>query len=374
MAEDPTPAPLTVSVVIPTTGRDVLAESVGRTLDQDPLEVVVVADRQPDRVREILTTNGLDGDPRLRVVPGPARGAAPARQVGSDLATGDIVLFLDDDVVPDPGLVAGHRDAHAVGPGRVVVGYIPVAAESVRSSVAAAIYSADYEAECAELDANPELILLALWSGSVSMRRSDCLRVPQAVPTFEGLLLEDTELGLRCAQAGLVGVFDRRLTAVHHHNQSIEVFLRNAARQTEGALVLARRYPGSFHRTRSRQTAPRDRVGCRSGDSGPDRGPTTARRRRRRRHTARPRAGHTVADEGRSARTHRRAAEGDRRRHGLTERPGHGFDAQVHHPDRVAASVTAVEDAHAGKAFTAPWTSGDAWRARRDSNPQPSDP
>ncbi len=246
MTQDPTPAALTVSVVIPTTGREVLAESVGRTLEQDPLEVIVVADRQPERVHEILTRNGLDADPRLCVVPGPARGAAAARQAGSDRATGDVILFLDDDVVPDPGLVTGHRDAHAAGPGRVVVGYIPVAPESVSCSLTAAIYSADYEAECAELDAHPELVLLGLWSGSMSMRQSDCLRVPQSVPTFDRLLLEDTELGLRCAQAGLVGVFDRRLTAVHHHDQSIEVFLHNAARQAEGAQVLARQYPGLF--------------------------------------------------------------------------------------------------------------------------------
>ena len=246
MAEDPTPVPLTVSVVIPTTGRDVLAESVGRVLEQDPLQVIVVADRQPDRVREILTANRLDGDPRLRVVTGSACGVALACQAGSDQATGDIILFLDDDVVPDPGLVAGHRDAHTVARDRVVVGYIPVAPKLVQHSVTVAIYSADYEAECAELDAQPELVLLALWGGSMSMRRSDCLRVPQAVPTFGGLLLEDTELGLRCAQAGLVGVFDRRLTAVHHHDQSIETFLRNAARQMEGAKVLERQYPGLF--------------------------------------------------------------------------------------------------------------------------------
>jgi GT2 family glycosyltransferase len=240
------PVPLTVSVVIPTTGREVLAESVGRVLEQDPLEVVVVADRQRERVCEILTTNRLDGDPRLRVVAGPERGAAPARQAGSDQATGDIILFLDDDVVPDPGLVAGHRDAHAAAPDRVVVGYMPVAPELVEKSVTAAIYSDDYEAECAELDAQPELVLLALWGGSVSMRRSDCLRVPQAVATFDGRLLEDTELGLRCAQEGLAGVFDRRLTAVHHHDQSVETMLRNAARQMEGAEVLESQYPGLF--------------------------------------------------------------------------------------------------------------------------------
>ncbi|MGZ6897681.1 MAG: glycosyltransferase [Acidimicrobiia bacterium] len=244
MSEESAAAPLTVSVVVPTIGRAVMVEVVRRTLAQDPLEVIVVADREPDRVQEMLAGDGLDDDPRVRVVPGPGRGAAPARQAGVGAAAGDVILFLDDDVVPDPGLVAGHRDAHAGTAGRVVVGYIPVASDLVRDSVTAAIYSADYEAECRELDGHPELVLLALWGGSVSMRRTDCLRVPQAVPTFDGLLLEDTELGLRCAQAGLVGVFDRRLAAVHHHNQSIEMFLRNSARQMAAAQILARQYPG----------------------------------------------------------------------------------------------------------------------------------
>ncbi len=158
-----------------------------------------MADAHPDHVHRAVAASGLAHDRRVRVIPGPGRGAALARQTGIDAATGDVVLLLDDDVVPEPGLINGHRAAHDAAPNRVVVGYIPIATDLVHRSVIAAIYSNDYERECTVLDEHPELLLLALWSGNVSMRRADCDRVPQAVDTFQDRLLEDTEFGVRCS-------------------------------------------------------------------------------------------------------------------------------------------------------------------------------
>ncbi len=244
MAATKPDAPPTVSVVVPTIGRAVLAEVVGRAVEQDAFEVIVVADAKGDRVREVLRARGLDTDPRVRVVDGPGDGAAIARQTGVDVATGDIVLLLDDDVVPAPGLVAGHRAAHEFVPNRVVVGYLPVAPERVRRSVTASIYSADYETECCLIDEHPDLVLLALWGGNVSLRRADCERVPQAVDGFKRLLLEDTEFGLRCSRAGMVGVFDRNLAAVHHHDQSVDGFLAVAVRQAQASAILHAQYSG----------------------------------------------------------------------------------------------------------------------------------
>lgn len=244
MAANEASAPTTVSVVVPSIGRAILSEVVGRAVEQDAFEVIVVADANLDRVREILGARHLDIDSRVQIIDGPGEGAAFARQAGADIATGDIVLFLDDDVVPAPGLVAGHRAAHELGPNRVVVGYLPVAPELVRRSVVAAIYSADYEMECCLIDEHPDLVLLALWGGNVSLRRADCERVPQAVDHFKGLLLEDTEFGLRCSRAGMVGVFDRTLAAVHHHDQPVAVFLDVAIRQAQASAILHAQHPG----------------------------------------------------------------------------------------------------------------------------------
>lgn len=234
---------LSVSVVIPSIGRGVLAAVVTQALAQEAQEVVVVADAHPEVVAQVLADAGLTGDPRLRVLQGPGRGAALARQCGVDAVTGDLVVLLDDDVVPGPDLIAGHRRAHAGRRDLVVVGHMPVDPDLVARRVTALIYSNDYEADCRALDADPSRVLYQLWAGNLSMRRTDCERVPQAVDTFIGLPREDEEFGFRCLRAGLVGVFDRSLTAVHFHDRSVEAFLALARAQAGASHLLHELYP-----------------------------------------------------------------------------------------------------------------------------------
>ncbi|WIM99470.1 glycosyltransferase [Actinoplanes oblitus] len=81
-----------ISVVIPTLGRPSLSALLERIRDDD-LEIIVVDDR-PDR-DDRLETPG-------RVIAGPARGPAAARNAGWRAARHEWVVFLDDDVLPDP--------------------------------------------------------------------------------------------------------------------------------------------------------------------------------------------------------------------------------------------------------------------------------
>lgn len=234
---------LSISVVIPSVGRGVLADIVSRALEQDALEVIVVADANPDDVRSVLTPWLSTGEQRVRMVAGPGRGVALARQAGVDAARGDIVLLLDDDVVPEPGLLEGHRRVHAAGPNRVAIGYFPVAPEIVGRSVAASIYADDYESECKELDEDPSRVLLQLWAGNYSIRSEDCIRVPQADSSFLNSLLEDEEFGFRCHVAGLVGVFDRSLAATHHYERPVSKFLETSRVQALASRRLHAMYP-----------------------------------------------------------------------------------------------------------------------------------
>ncbi len=243
MAEIESTDHLSVSVVIPSVGRGVLADIVSRALEQDALEVIVVADANPDDVRSVLTPWLSTGEQRVRMVAGPGRGVALARQAGVDAARGDIVLLLDDDVVPEPGLLDGHRRVHAAGPNRVAIGYFPVAPEIVARSVAASIYAGDYESECKELDEDPSRVLLQLWAGNYSMRAEDSVRVPQADNSFLNSLLEDEEFGFRCQVAGLVGVFDRSLAATHHYERPVSKFLETSRVQALASRRLHAMYP-----------------------------------------------------------------------------------------------------------------------------------
>lgn len=82
----------TVSVVIPTIGRDSLGRAVDSALRQTipVLEVIVVADTDGE-----LT---IPDDDRISVVrTGPFSGSANARQTGIDSAGGEVIALLDDD-------------------------------------------------------------------------------------------------------------------------------------------------------------------------------------------------------------------------------------------------------------------------------------
>ncbi len=113
-----------LSVIIPTYNRldrlkRVLAALEQQSYPLDQVEVVVVSDGSTDGTNEYLETI----ETPLKVVPvvQPNRGVAAARNHGLERASGEIALFLDDDVVPTPELIAEHLRIHRQESGDVVV-------------------------------------------------------------------------------------------------------------------------------------------------------------------------------------------------------------------------------------------------------------
>jgi hypothetical protein len=149
------------------------------------------------------------------------------------------VLLLDDDVRPQTGLAGGHA-AHHVTPGLVVVGYMPVAAAKAPDSapVPDALYRQEYARRIADYERDPDTVLRHLWGGNISMRREDALRVGLVSTSFRGRRHEDRDLGLRCLEAGLTGVFDRSLAARHEYRRSDREFLEDARAQGAERVLL----------------------------------------------------------------------------------------------------------------------------------------
>ena len=120
--------PQTVSVVICafTTERwPQLKDAVASVLDQEPApgEVLVVLDYCP--ALEVLTRDFFRTD-RVRVLANSAqKGLSGARNTGTSAASSDVVVFLDDDAVAQPGWLAAHAKQHlnsdVVGVGGLVV-------------------------------------------------------------------------------------------------------------------------------------------------------------------------------------------------------------------------------------------------------------
>jgi glycosyltransferase involved in cell wall biosynthesis len=239
----------TVTVLIPTRGRARLLERSLDTVLADPAttEVIVVLDG-PDPDTVALVERLIQEDARLRLErverdPERLERGGQAREKGVLLATSEVILALDDDVVPRPGLVSGHATRHAAEDDVVVLGAMPVVtAASSGDDVTARIYGGSYNRACRRYENDADAILEGLWGGNLSIRRRDWLKAveqPRAAAGYHA----DLELGLLLKRAGLRGVFDPQLRADHVYRRSRRDFVRDAQSSGAGRVRLLLQHP-----------------------------------------------------------------------------------------------------------------------------------
>ena len=133
--------------------------------------------------------------------------AGQARNLGIERATGDVVVFVDDDVLVRPDFVAQHLRAHQEqGPGpSVAIGHrhrTPTFGGDVPTT--AEILAAERDDRVADLEGAPVTSHESPWIFTYSCNLSVTLGGPELYfdDGFEGWGLEDTELGYRLHHAG----------------------------------------------------------------------------------------------------------------------------------------------------------------------------
>jgi glycosyltransferase involved in cell wall biosynthesis len=233
----------TASVVIITKDRLPLLRRVVRAASDDPAtaEVVVVDDGSRDGTAGWL--RGLDGGgPPLRVLRSEGVGPGAARQAGIERASGDVVVLLDDDVVPRPGLVSGHLQALRDDRACIMLGYMPICLPARRRAgdVALFAYARDYERRCARYEQLEAPVLHNLWGGNFALWREAAVEVGMVSPAFDRAqtFYEDRDFGLRALRAGLHGRFDRTLLADHLHRRTGAEALADSTRRGQSAVWL----------------------------------------------------------------------------------------------------------------------------------------
>lgn len=107
-----------VSVVIPTYGRDsVLVETVESLLPQIGNGELVIVDQTPRHEEAVaLQLEEWNASGRIRWLRRTQPSITQAMNAGLLAASCPLVLFLDDDIRPDPKLIAAHAGAHAEFP------------------------------------------------------------------------------------------------------------------------------------------------------------------------------------------------------------------------------------------------------------------
>jgi GT2 family glycosyltransferase len=217
-----------VSVVIPTYNRGPrLAATLDAVLACDSkgleeVEVLVVDDGSPTPAGPIVAARRTLAPFTLRCIRQENAGPAKARNTGFRASRGDIVLFMDDDILPPPHLLQQHLEAHQSRPGCVIFGSCPF----VRPASATPVYryvseSEDYSPAGTETHTFIRRTIVA--SGQLSVARAmfdsasgvylDTLATPAA---------EELELSYRLQARGVPVLHAPWIVALHDHPVTLE--------------------------------------------------------------------------------------------------------------------------------------------------------
>jgi peptidoglycan/xylan/chitin deacetylase (PgdA/CDA1 family) len=232
-----------LSVVIPTHRRPALLaaciESLARQRDlSDGFEVIVVLDGADQATEDMLAS--LATPFPLRVIVQEQAGAGSARNHGAAHARAPYLLFLDDDVVAAPSLVAAHLVAQPAGGGVVGIGRIdkmlsPRPARWARSRQLA--WRDHYD----RLAAGREARFTDCYGGNLCVPRTSFA----AVGGFaEDIAVEhDVELGYRLARAGNRFAYVPDAVAREEDRDTLRHYLGDAQQRGVAAVALYERHP-----------------------------------------------------------------------------------------------------------------------------------
>jgi GT2 family glycosyltransferase len=261
MTDDPVGDLPTVSFVVPTyrrpaTLRITVAALLRVDYPPEHFEVVVVDDGSGDETRDVVADLGRGPGARLVYLEQPNSGAATARNRGARAATGDLLIFVDDDIVVEPSHIHDHLAVPGSRSDTLVNGHweFPETLELALAGTPFGRFRLEVEAWVKEGVSKVPLPDGRLEPSAVTACN---LGIPRAVfwkldgfdETFPFAGYEDQELSYRAVEAGFRLVYDRRIRLIHNDQRlTLQQFCERQRRGACTAVHLAARHPEAFAR------------------------------------------------------------------------------------------------------------------------------
>jgi glycosyltransferase involved in cell wall biosynthesis len=230
------PAAVEITGILTTHNRAQLLPAVlqglqQQTLDRARFEILVIDDGSTDETPRIL--HGWSHRLPLRMLRQNAAGLAAAKNLGVLAARAPLVVFLDDDDVPAPGLLAAHLAAHLEqpDPAAAMLGHTIVDPRFASHPVMRHVT----EVGCQFLSygwMKPGQVLgyTEFWGGRSSCKRGFLIRHGLFNPEFD-FGCEDIELGWRLSRHGLRVIYQPHAVSTMIRGMTFDQFCDRSYRQ-----------------------------------------------------------------------------------------------------------------------------------------------
>ena len=220
----------TISVIVPTYNRRerlhrTLSGLAQQQLDGVTFETIVVSDGSTDDTDEYLESSSVPID--VVALRQENSGPAAARNRGIRAARGELCVFIDDDIVPDPRLLVSHYEAHQESSGSLVtIGPMLTPTDAKLNPWVDWEQRMLYKQYDTLRDKSMQTTSRQFYTGNTAIRREHLVAAGGFDESFRRA--EDVELAYRLAEAGVEFTFIDTAVGFHYAERSFDSWRGNA--------------------------------------------------------------------------------------------------------------------------------------------------
>lgn len=213
----------TLSIIIPTYNRyETLKRNLNllatQTISMEDFEVIVIDDGSSDETPRFLADFAQRSPYQLRVITQPNSGQGVARNAGIEIAEGEILLFLGDDMLTNPDFLRAHLRFHIAHPEqtKVCLGLVVWHPEIRLTHFRRWLTRSGVQFKFHDLHKGQMTDFLRFYTANLSLRRT-FLAEDRFDNSFNGWGFEDAELGYRLTKREMQLIFWPDAVVQHLH-------------------------------------------------------------------------------------------------------------------------------------------------------------